>query len=89
MYWKVNVEGTKSVLAAAVAVGVRKFVYTSTAAVVFDGGDIVGGDERLPYPEKPLDAYTDSKTKAEQLVLAASGKDGLLTVALRPAGIFG
>ena len=33
MYWKVNVEGTKSVLAAAVAVGVRKFVYTSTAAV--------------------------------------------------------
>lgn len=89
MYWKVNVEGTKVLLAAAVAAGVRKFVFTSTAAVVFDGSDIIGGDERLPYPEKPLDDYTDSKTKAEQMVLEANGKDGLLTVALRPAGIFG
>jgi nucleoside-diphosphate-sugar epimerase len=36
-----------------------------------------------------MDAYNDSKAKAEALVLAANGQGGLLTVALRPAGIFG
>ena len=29
------------------------------------------------------------QAKAEQIVLEANGKDGLLTVAIRPAGIFG
>ena len=46
-------------------------------------------DERAPYPAKPFDAYNDSKAKGEALVLEANGKGGLLTVALRPAGIFG
>jgi sterol-4alpha-carboxylate 3-dehydrogenase (decarboxylating) len=36
-----------------------------------------------------MDAYTESKAKAEEAVLEANGKHGLLTVALRPAGIFG
>jgi sterol-4alpha-carboxylate 3-dehydrogenase (decarboxylating) len=57
--------------------------------VVFNGQDLVNVDERMPFPEKPLDAYNESKAKAEELVLAANGIDGLLTVALRPAGIFG
>lgn len=56
---------------------------------MFDGKDVVNLDERAPYPEKPFDAYNDSKAKGEALVLAANGKSGLLTVALRPAGIFG
>ncbi|KAF5360526.1 hypothetical protein D9756_004748 [Leucocoprinus leucothites] len=89
LYFKVNVDGTKTVIDAAVAVGVRKLVFTSSAGVVFNGGDIINVDERLPYPEVPLDAYNDSKAKAEQVVLEANGKGGLLTVALRPAGIFG
>lgn len=82
-------DGTAAVIAAAVAVGVRKLVFTSSAGVVFNGADITDIDERLPYPEVPMDAYNDSKAKAEALVLAANGKGGLLTVALRPAGIFG
>ncbi|KAF9454731.1 C-3 sterol dehydrogenase [Macrolepiota fuliginosa MF-IS2] len=89
LYYKVNVDGTKTVIGAAVAVGVRKLVFTSSAGVVFNGADIVNVDERLPYPEVPLDAYNDSKAKAEEAVLEANGKGGLLTVALRPAGIFG
>lgn len=74
---------------AAVAVGVRKLVFTSSAGVIFNGSDIVNVDERLPYPDVPLDAYNESKAKAEEAVLQANGKGGLLTVALRPAGIFG
>ncbi|KAF4617917.1 hypothetical protein D9613_005909 [Agrocybe pediades] len=89
LFHKVNVEGTKAVIAAAVETGVRKLVFTSSAGVVFNGEDIIDGDERLPFPEVPLDAYNDSKAKAEKAVLEANGKGGLLTVALRPAGIFG
>ncbi|THH04514.1 hypothetical protein EW145_g5468 [Phellinidium pouzarii] len=89
IYWKVNVEGTKAVLAAATVLHIKKLVFTSSAGVVFNGQDIIDVDERLPFPETPLDAYNESKSKAEELVLDANGKDGLLTVALRPAGIFG
>lgn len=89
VYYKVNVDGTGVVINAAIAAGVRKLVYTSSAGVVFDGNDVINLDERAPYPEKPLDAYNDSKAKGEALVLQSNGKGGLLTVALRPAGIFG
>ncbi|KAF9231507.1 hypothetical protein BU15DRAFT_90891 [Melanogaster broomeanus] len=78
IYHKVNVEGTQAVINAAVAAG-----------VVFDGNDVINLDERAPYPEKPFDAYNESKAKGEALILEANGKGGLLTVALRPAGIFG
>ncbi|GLB35201.1 putative C-3 sterol dehydrogenase [Lyophyllum shimeji] len=89
IYYSVNVEGTKAVIAAAIAGRVRKLVYTSTAGVVFNGRDIVNGDETLPYPSKHLDAYTESKALAEQRVLAANGNGGLMTVSIRPAGVFG
>ncbi|KAK7690118.1 hypothetical protein QCA50_006766 [Cerrena zonata] len=89
LYWKVNVDGTAAVIAAAQAVGIRKLVYTSSAGVVFNGQNLINVDERLPYPEKAMDAYNESKAKAEALVLEANGQNGLLTVALRPAGIFG
>ncbi|KAJ7198841.1 C-3 sterol dehydrogenase [Mycena pura] len=89
LYWRVNFGGTQAIIAAAVEAGVRKLVYTSSAGVVFNGEDLIDADERTPYPEKAMDAYTESKAKAEEAVLAANGKHGLLTVALRPAGIFG
>lgn len=44
----------------------------------------------MPYPKFTSDlAYNETKAKAEEAVLAANGKNGLLTVAIRPAGIFG
>ncbi|KAJ7935582.1 C-3 sterol dehydrogenase [Mycena leptocephala] len=82
LYWRVNLGGTKAIIAAAVETGVRKLVFTSSAGVVFNGADLIDVDERTPFPEKPMDAYTESKAKAEEA-------NGLLTVALRPAGIFG
>ncbi|KAF8272236.1 C-3 sterol dehydrogenase [Lactarius quietus] len=76
LYWKVNENK------------VSKLVYTSSAAVVFNGQDLINVDERIPFPDKPLDAYNESKAQGEQLVIAANGVDGLLTVALRPAGFW-
>jgi sterol-4alpha-carboxylate 3-dehydrogenase (decarboxylating) len=83
------VDGTKAVIAACKQTRCLKLVFTSSAGVVFNGADNCDVDERLPEPEVPLDAYNESKAKGEEAVLAANGEEGLLTVALRPAGIFG
>lgn len=89
LYYKVNVKGTESIINACVECGVKKLVFTSSAGVLFHGEDVINVDERQPLPEVFFDAYNDTKAQAEKLVLEANGKGGLLTVALRPAGIFG
>ncbi|KAF7299083.1 C-3 sterol dehydrogenase [Mycena indigotica] len=89
LYYRVNVGGTNAIIAAAIETGVRKLVFTSSAGIVFTGDDLIDVDERTPLPKVPKSAYNDSKAQAEAAVLAANGKNGLLTVALRPAGIFG
>ena len=94
LYHKVNVEGTRTLVEQAGEVGgVKAFVYTSSASVVHDGhSDLINADERWPVLRAPRqkDAYSESKGMAEELVLAANRKHGdMLTVALRPAGIFG
>jgi nucleoside-diphosphate-sugar epimerase len=85
----INVEGTRNLLQAAAANGVKTFVYTSSASVVFAGNDIENGDESLPYPGQFLDNYTESKALAEQVVLDFDGTDGVRTVAIRPHSIYG
>jgi len=88
LYYKVNVDGGRTVMDAAQKVGVKGYVYTSTASVVFCGKDIRNGDESLPYCEKHIDPYNHSKELAEREVLARNAA-GLPTVSLRPSGIFG
>ena len=70
------------------AAGVRRLVYTSSPSVVFDGRDMEGVDESVPFPKHYDAAYPQTKAKAERLVLAANGPD-LATVALRPHLIWG
>lgn len=92
VFFKVNVEGTKTIIAAAVANNVSKLVFTSTAGVTFSGHeDMIDIDERLPYVTKETahDTYNYTKALAEKLVLQANTREGLHTVAIRPAGIFG
>lgn len=85
----VNVTGTQNLLRACQVAGVRRFVYTSSIDVVFEGQPIRQGDESLPYARRPLNAYSATKATAEQAVLAANGRHGLRTCALRVAGMFG
>lgn len=87
-YRHTNVEGTANVLAACRAHGVSRLIYTSTPSVVFDRGDINGGDETLPYASRFLCHYARSKAVAERMVLAEHG-DGLKTCAIRPHLIWG
>jgi len=87
--YSVNTLGTEAVLAACRFEGVRRLVYTSSASVVFDDHDHVDQNEDLPYATRFLCHYPKTKTLAEQSVLAANGRDGLHTVALRPHLIWG
>jgi nucleoside-diphosphate-sugar epimerase len=89
IYTRVNVEGTQNVIAAAIRSNVPKLVFTSSAGVVFMGDDLENATEDTPYPTVAMDVYNETKAIAERLVVAANGRNGLLTVVLRPAGIFG
>ncbi|KAF8520590.1 erg26p [Hysterangium stoloniferum] len=88
---RVNIDGTRNVIEQAKKHGVHCLVYTSSASVIFNGSDLSNGNETLPYCEHPLDVYTETKAKGEELVLRANedGVGGLKTVAIRPSGIYG
>ena len=65
----VNVGGTKNLVHAAQAAGVRRFVYTASNSVVMGGQRIADGDETLPYTTRFNDLYTETKVVAEKFVL--------------------
>ncbi|MDA2935019.1 NAD-dependent epimerase/dehydratase family protein, partial [Acidobacteria bacterium AH-259-D05] len=87
-YYQANVVGTENVIAACRLQGISRLVYTSSPSVVFDGRDMQGVDERVPYPQRYKAAYPETKATAEQKILEAND-DGLATVALRPHLIWG
>ncbi|WP_425615337.1 NAD-dependent epimerase/dehydratase family protein [Anatilimnocola sp. NA78] len=87
-YWDVNVTGTANVLEACLRNKVPRLIYTSSPSVTFAGGDQKGVDESVPYPEKFLCYYPQTKAVAEELVLDANSSD-LLTCSLRPHLIWG
>jgi sterol-4alpha-carboxylate 3-dehydrogenase (decarboxylating) len=55
---------------------------------VWNGQNIRGGTEELPYLKKHLDSYNKTKELAEKAVVGANGHKGLRTVALRPSGSY-
>jgi nucleoside-diphosphate-sugar epimerase len=87
-YHRANVVGTENVLAACRAHGIRRLVHTSSPSVVFNGRDMEGVDESVPYPTHFEAHYPRTKALAEQLVLRANSPT-LATVALRPHLIWG
>ena len=87
-FYRANVLGTKHVIAACRQHGIKRLVHTSSPSVVFDGSDMEGVDESVPYPEHFEAFYPQTKAEAERLVLQAND-GGLATVALRPHLIWG
>ncbi len=88
-FHSINTVGTQNVIAGCLAHGVRRLVFSSSPSVTFDGRDQCGVDESEPYPNTWLCHYPHSKALAEQAVLAANGREQLLTCALRPHLIWG
>ena len=87
-YYQTNVLGTKNIVETCRKLGIPRLVYTSTPSVVFNGRDIEGGNEHLPYPSRFLCHYSKSKVMAEKIVLTATSPE-LRTCAIRPHLIWG
>ncbi|MGA1794161.1 MAG: NAD-dependent epimerase/dehydratase family protein [Thermoplasmatota archaeon] len=87
-YWKVNVEGTKNVIEACLQNKIKELVFTSSPSVIFDGKDMEGVDESVPYPKEYDSPYSESKAEAERILLAANSEQ-LRTISLRPHLIWG
>ena len=87
-YYRTNVNGTRNIIDACLRNHIRRLIYTSTPSVVFDGSDLAGVDESVPYPSRFNAFYPETKARAEKLVLKATGRD-LGTVVLRPHQIWG
>lgn len=88
-YHGINSLGTRNVVDACRVAGVRRLIYTSSPSVTFRGTDQEGTDESDPYPTRWMCNYSRSKALAEQEVLRANAREGLLTCALRPHLIWG
>lgn len=87
-YYETNVKGTENIIEACLTHKIERLVYTSSPSVVFNGSDVEGGDETLPYPENYHAHYPQTKAMAERLVTEAA-KRGLKTISLRPHLIWG
>ncbi len=87
-YYQTNVAGTENVISGCLKHQVPILIHTSSPSVIFDGTDMEGVDESVPYPETFHTHYTKTKALAEQKVVAASG-DTLKIIILRPHLIWG
>jgi dihydroflavonol-4-reductase len=86
---KVNVEGTRNVLAAARRSGVRRLVYTSSIHALQRPPHGVVIDESLPFdPHNPAGEYDRTKAEATLAVLEAV-RSGFDAVIVCPTGIIG
>ena len=87
--WQINVEGTRNILSAAKAAGVKRVVFTSSASAIGIRPGTELADENDAFnlpPERFYYAYT--KWKAEEAV-AEFVADGMDIVTLNPAVIIG
>jgi dihydroflavonol-4-reductase len=91
LIYRVNVEGSKTVLWAAYKAGLKRVVYTSSIAAVGSNGDSQPVDERCQFSRRDWDegnAYVRSKWLSEQDALRFA-REGLPLVVVNPAFPFG
>ena len=84
--YRVNVDGTRNVLKAAAAVGVRRVVYTSSAATIGEASGTVGTEDSV-HREQFYSHYERSKYEAEHAVLHDAGD--VEVVVVNPSSVQG
>ena len=85
---KVNALGPELVVRAAARAGVRRVVFTSSAASVGEHHGTVG-DERSVHRGSYLSVYDRSKHEGEQAAFAAAHRTGVELVAICPSSVQG
>lgn len=87
-FFTTNVVGTRALLAAAQAAGVRRFVFVSSPSVAHTGSALAGEGAGPADPRHAKGEYSKSKALAEKEVLAADTPE-MLTIAVRPHLVWG
>lgn len=85
-HWQINFDGTRLLVEAAAAAGVRSLVFLSSVKALAEPGEECI-DENFPGP--PESDYGRAKRAAEELLLAAGAREGMHVVILRPAMVYG
>ncbi len=85
MYRRINVEGTRLLLEAALRNGVKRFVYCSSTEAI---GPVKSPPAEEDSPPNPSYEYGRSKLEAEKIV-RSYGEKGVEYTILRPSGIYG
>lgn len=81
-----NVEGTRTVMVAALRAGVERIVYTSSVATLASRADGEAADETAPLDARTaIGAYKRSKVAAERVVEAMVERDALPAVIVNPS----
>ena len=77
-YWRMNVDGTKQLLAVAKEAGVKRFVHIGTEAALFHGQAMLNVDETYPLSLNSPYPYSRTKAHAEKAVREANdGEEAL------------
>lgn len=87
-YRKVNVEGLRALLDAALGRPLHRFVLVSSLGV-YEARHHHGTDETEPLPDSHIDGYTQSKVEAERLALQYHRKQQVPVTILRPGFVYG
>lgn len=86
---RVNVQGTRNVVQAALKAGVHRLVFTSSIHALARAPHGITIDESIPFdPTNPCGEYDRSKAEASLAVLEAVGQ-GLDAVIVCPTGVIG
>ena len=85
---RVNVDGTRNVVAAARQAGLRRLIHVGTEAALLAGQPLIEVDERAPLRFDSPALYSSTKARAEAAVLEANSED-LQTVVVRPRFVWG
>jgi dihydroflavonol-4-reductase len=85
---EVNVTGTRTVVAAAARAGVRRIVFTSSAATIGEPAGTIATED-TPHSGHYLSGYARSKHLAEQAALADAARLGVDLVSVNPSSVQG
>ena len=85
---RVNVDGTRAVIAAAARVGVKRIVFTSSAATIGEPAGTIA-TEATAHSGHYLSGYARSKHRAEQTAFADATRLGIDLVSVNPSSVQG